>query len=191
MQKVTVLPYELVSGNLNFGLLEHPDLGYQIPSGSVDPDEKVEHAALRELKEETGLDSVELTQLDTRKYNLSYMQSTYKSDVVTLRRGLPVQITSNRDRVVRVKYTEHEMVGGEQHERLIVNVDIDDSHVTTGVERFFYLSAVKSLPAVSLDIFADGINFKLTRVKSLSALSLVKAQDDWLKICMEGIDGIT
>ncbi len=41
-------------------VFRHPDAGIQLPAGSVDPDERMEVAALREVVEETGLGEIAL-----------------------------------------------------------------------------------------------------------------------------------
>lgn len=73
----------------------NPPLGYALPGGFVDEGEQVEHAAIREMKEETSLD-VELEGLlgvyshpdrDPRQHNLSVVFVGHARDAAALSAG--------------------------------------------------------------------------------------------------------
>ena len=82
--------------------------GWDFPGGHVDKNEQVEEAAIREVKEETGLDIQELTLLDTKiqenknKCLVYYSAYTKKTDLQLSRehkdfKWLPVDQLVNYD----------------------------------------------------------------------------------------------
>jgi len=62
IERLKVLTY-ITYGNklLVFRQPESPEAGIQVPGGSVEPDEKLDEAALREATEETGLANLRLS----------------------------------------------------------------------------------------------------------------------------------
>jgi 8-oxo-dGTP diphosphatase len=57
---------------LAFSHPHHPEAGIQVPAGTVEEDESPREAVLREAREETGLDDLEIrSYLGVREHNLS------------------------------------------------------------------------------------------------------------------------
>ncbi len=78
IEKVTAFITRCKSDEIELLLCQHPNIGIQIPAGTVEMGETIENAMMREVEEETGR-----TNLTIKRY-LGYKESTYPDNFFLL-----------------------------------------------------------------------------------------------------------
>lgn len=193
-EKVTVFVTSERSGKLHLLTFQHPLAGRQLPAGSVEEYEKPEVAALREVREETGIKTrMELKLLGSEETILHQeallrsMQSLRQkpkahpqSDTPILGRGHKVAVKSICGRwanVVQLLYDLNvtpatvvsELCGWVPRDQL-----------AKSVLRYFYYGRIAEAGPDKWQNEADGYNFGVEWVPIMPMPRLVKGQDQWL-----------
>lgn len=106
--KVSVIPFFRYDGKIYYGYIEHPKVGNQILSGTIEPGENPVQAAVRELEEEFGIIDVKnISSIFKRSIGKSILNRDISFDNFSLRRGLYVDVIYKLDGQVFVRYTEY------------------------------------------------------------------------------------
>ena len=120
LDKVTAFVTRRGPSSLELLLFRHPNAGIQIPGGTVEEGEAPEKAALREVREETGLHPVQMrryigvqeTQLPAPRYIVCHQTLVYARpqvdsfDWATFRRGIEVRRLRQQNDFIQVTYRE-------------------------------------------------------------------------------------
>ena len=155
-------------------LLKHPYAGNQIPAGTVEEGESFVDAAIRETREETGLDRLDvvaelLSERENLPPNTAVIQQastvysrpdTGSFDWVTIRRGIRVDTRRTEKGFVQIDYVEKESLGSDMITFQITGWIPQDA-LTTNVERkHFHLSCAAS-DELEWEVFSDNHKFVL------------------------------
>ncbi|MDX2161581.1 MAG: NUDIX domain-containing protein [bacterium] len=127
LHKVTAFVTRTSAAGRELLVFEHPHAGVQLPAGTVEANEEPEQAALREVREETGLVRLSLRgclgafdqpmpERSSMIFRDSMLQSTPQRDATLirqfLRRGLPVEVGDEVNQFVKVTFRETDLRTG-------------------------------------------------------------------------------
>lgn len=171
-------------------VFRHPNAGIQLPAGTIEPEESPENAVRREVREETGLTSVEMVDylgmrnqpLASDEYVLlrsSRLLSAKNADC-WLGRGWRVRLRQFDGEFAEVAYEEFEM-----HDRLVVKSTVEGwlpkDALTQRVERHYFHLRLTAPTPEHWERSADmGHTFMLYWDALDRIDNLVPAHQEWL-----------
>ncbi len=134
-------------------LFIHPQVGVQIPAGTVNPGEELEVAARREAVEESGLNDLKLVRLLGKADDppppgvllVSHPNTVYSRpdagslDWALLRHGLPVEVLRHAAGFTQVCYEEHDNHQNPHYITYNITGWVPDDALTDRRIRHFYL----------------------------------------------------
>ena len=154
IEKVTCFVTRRIDGQDHFALLKHPYAGNQIPAGTVEEGESFADAAIREAREETGLDALQIVAEWSSERNETpqgkafilktstiYARPDLQSfDWVSMPRGVIVDTLEARDGFLQIDYTEPEALGFKKMSFRVTGWVRQDALTTTVERRHFHLA---------------------------------------------------
>ncbi len=194
LQKVTAFITRETPEGRELLVFKHPFAGVQLPAGTVEPNEPLEKAVLRETREETGLviAPAQVSKLGIVDFHFpagegillhdSMLQSAPQRDATLMRhilaRGLTVEVGQRFNSFTRVTYRERDTNG---KDRTCQTGWVPDSSIGSQVERhLFHLKAANDTPDQWSHIADHGYIFELYWVSLDSDPGLHPVQADWL-----------
>ena len=196
--KVTAFITRHVGQGRELLVFRHPSAGVQLPAGSIEPGEPPVEAAIREVKEETGLEDVAVvSNLGIRSYALpdngrlvAHETKLYSGpglalagDGVVLRRGLTVHEVERTPDFSQVELREYVVREGVLLvDKTLLTGWAPVQHLSSIMERhFFHIEAPATTPN-NWTWFAEGEhNFECYWVPLSEDPRLVQGQDKWLE----------
>jgi len=184
-------------------VFRHPTAGIQLPAGTVEAEESVETAALREVREETGLiDIAVIARIGFRPETLEPAQRMVLRDAPLrqapdpdaphleynsrvdprLRRGYTVRQTAAQGNAVQVVYEESGLLPNGAAVIRFVEGWIDADAVTQAIERhFFHLTPTAPTPEKWVQSAEEkGQEFQLYWTPLAGDPDLIPLQAVWL-----------
>jgi 8-oxo-dGTP pyrophosphatase MutT (NUDIX family) len=200
VHKVTCFITRKTPSGMQLLLFNHPDVGVQIPAGTVNPGEDFLVAAVREAAEESGLAELvlfrELGELDdppptgflltscpTTVYSRPDRQS---NDWVHLRNGLPVEVLRHAEGYTQIRYEETNRYLDPQYTTYSIIGWVPDEALTNQRIRHFYLFTAPDPTPEQWSVAVDFATFELFWAPIRNLPAIVPLQKDWLK----WLDGI-
>jgi 8-oxo-dGTP pyrophosphatase MutT (NUDIX family) len=176
-------------------LLRHPNVGIQIPAGTVNPGEEIESAAQREAREESGLTSLvllrSLGQIDDQPPP-GYIFTAYPTPVysrphllsydwVHFRTGLPVEVVRHEAGFTQVKFEETDRYINPQYATYSILGWVPDEALTTQRIRHFFLFTAPDPTLEQWSVEVDYTRFELFWSPLNHLPEIVPPQASWLK----------
>lgn len=194
LEKVTAFITRPGPSETEMLLFVHPHAGIQFPAGTVEEDETLEEAVLRETAEETGLAGARIlrhlgwrdelppdsTHVILRTTPVFVRPGPTSADWARLRRGLGVRLLRHKDGYAQVAYEEVDRYPDPTYTTFQVTGWVPDSALAAANRRhFFHLEASAGGP-LEWSQFSDHHTFRLfwAPLSSLAQLALV--QHPWL-----------
>jgi 8-oxo-dGTP pyrophosphatase MutT (NUDIX family) len=202
-EKVTAFVTRTTGEGLELLLLEHPFAGIQIPAGTVE-DETPEDAVLREVAEETGLDSATVrgylgsddvslpdgqriiatpTKVYTRPDRTSF-------DWAHLRKGIQVVVNRQANGFSQVTYEEPDRVPEPQFITMSITGWVPDGVLADTVRRHFFQLEYRGPSEARWTAFADNHRFTLFWALISDLPEIIPPQDEWLAFLHRGLGGM-
>jgi 8-oxo-dGTP pyrophosphatase MutT (NUDIX family) len=196
VRKVTAFITQRRCGTDHLLLFRHPTAGIQIPAGTVEDGESPEAAALREAREETGLQNVHIERyLGCWANELQAGECIIARAVVVrterdlrsptrerqLSRGLTVQLNSVDDAFANVTYIEYDRYPDPQYTILNVTGWVPVNCVSMCKERHFFLLSCEEQTPEEWSLSADqGHIFQPFWARMDALPRIVEPQARWL-----------
>lgn len=196
LDKVTAFVTRIHDARSELLVFTHPRAGLQLPAGTVEPAEDVEAAARREVREETGVEGLELVQVLPKSELILTgaarvvlhdveLRSAPSSDgavVGQLRRGLTVDIEAQRDGLVLASYRERDLSADPA--RLVAQSEgwVPQAVLGARIVRHFFHYRFQGQSAAEWEHRADGHLFRPHWVALDPLPQLVRGQDLWLEM---------
>jgi 8-oxo-dGTP pyrophosphatase MutT (NUDIX family) len=193
LEKATCFITRLYNGKKQLLLFKHPNAGMQIPAGTVELNEKIEIAALREAYEETGLNSFKEVHFIGRQENrlsgnrlaIVRTASVYErpdpssKEWTNIRRGLQVYENRREASFVQVTYQEEDCYPNPRYISFELKGWVHQSCVSDFVVRSFYHLTVENNEQEEWIQQADGHAFKLFWADIDNLPEIVEPQLKW------------
>jgi 8-oxo-dGTP pyrophosphatase MutT (NUDIX family) len=201
VHKVTCFITRLNQNETELLLFNHPDVGVQIPAGTVNPGEDPDTAARREAAEESGLDDLillrSLGEADdppttgyvlvahpTPVYSCPDIQSY---DWAHFRTGLPVEALRHEAGFTQVRFEETDRYFDPQYTSYTITGWVPDDAITSQQTRHFYLFNAPNPTPHRWTVAVDYTIFELFWAAMNDLPAIVPPQDGWLRfLSMEG-----
>jgi 8-oxo-dGTP pyrophosphatase MutT (NUDIX family) len=177
-------------------LFEHPNAGVQIPAGTIEQEESLEQAVLREAAEETGLRGLSILcylgcagrELLEGQRVMARSTTVYARPDVTsfgwahLRRGIPVVFTGRSvDGFMQVTYEEPDRMPDPQYITMCITGWVPDEALADTQRRRFSLLAFDEQSDERWTVFSDNHAFTLFWAALTDLPEIVHPQDEWLE----------
>lgn len=176
-------------------ILQHPYAGLQLPAGTVEPDESLPQAALREAQEESGLSALEIVrelgieELDLRSMQRAIMsrtQTVYARpdptgfDWASIRSGLWVDVLRRVPGWAHVRFTEWDVWPNPSYATFEITGWLPDDAISEVQRRAFYLIRPIAPTPERWITFNDHHRFTLFWAPLSDLPPLVAVQQEWL-----------
>lgn len=193
IEKVTVFITRKVHKDNQLLLFKHPHAGIQIPAGTVESEENVEKAALREAKEETNISeftSVELIGTNIEKHkdgNYSICKEAYvysrptKSSFnwIEIRRGIRVKELRQQGGFKQISYIEYDNYPENEQISYQIIGWIPQESLVGSEKRYFYHLKTQANTQDEWDVQTDNYVIQLFWVSLDKLPSVIKPQNKW------------
>lgn len=176
-------------------LFKHPFAGIQLPAGSVEVDEDVEAAALREAREETTLDDFSNVRLlgseddaiPDGRAALALPADVYMRPDATsaswarLPRGITVAVSRNNGDFVQVNYEEFDRIPDPQYVTGNISGWISAAAVTRIKRRYFYAMDFAGTSEDQWSVHTDKHEFRLFWAPLDDLPQIISPQNEWVR----------
>lgn len=203
LEKVTIFITRIREKKTELLLFKHPNAGIQIPAGTVEIGETPLEAALREAKEETGLQEF------NNKTFIGFMETdlpedrfvvinttkvfskpdTTSFDWAEFRRGIWVN-SCNRDEVgfCQVEYKEDDKYPNPNYITYSIMGWVPKECLSQKLVRHFYHFVFNNNTKPEWNQFNDNHNFKLFWAPISELPDIIKPQNQWLEYIVNELD---
>ena len=194
LQKVTAFILRPAPDGREILLFQHPYAGWQLPAGTVEPGETPEHAAVREVAEETGLANLPI------KASLGFKDTLYPPDKaglmapttvfsrpdptsfdwIHIRPGMWLEVLRKVPGYTQIKYVEPDRFPNPSYDSYVIVGWVPDEVLTQTQRRHFYLFEYTGRTPHSWKVNTDNHTFTLTWHPLHDLPDLVTPQDEWM-----------
>lgn len=188
----------VTNGNMLL-LIKHPFAGYQLPAGTIEPGEEPLAAAFREVKEETGLASINLTRylgaLDTilpdgmmclLETSILYSRPDKSSfDWARIPRSSWVRELRHFEGWTQISYDEPDCLPNPNYQTYSLTGWVDNEKLAKNQKRHFYHFVSNVMAQQTWNVFSDCHTFEVGWHNLDSLPGLTPPQDEWLKFALE------
>lgn len=203
LEKVTLFITRIREEKAELLLFKHPNAGIQIPAGTVEIGETPLQAALREAKEETGLekfnDKKYIGLIETNLPNGKFVivketrvfarPDATSFDWAKFRRGIRVN-SCNRDEegFYQVEYNEDDKYPNPEYVTYSIKGWVPKECVSQKVIRYFYHFISEENTKSEWEQFTDNHNFKLFWAPVVNLPNIVQPQMQWLEYAVKELN---
>ena len=203
LEKVTAFILRLEPDGTDLLLFEHPTAGIQIPAGTVEEGEDSQAAALREGREESGLDGLKLdTYLGSSlerpvigDHFIARATTVYSSpdrtsfDWAHYRRGLAVRVLRREDGFAHVSFEEPDLWPDPQYTTYQITGWVPEEVLAETALRHFYLFAHDGITPDRWTVLIDNHLFKPFWAPLNHLPYVVAPQAPWLEFLWKHLGG--
>ncbi len=195
LHKVTALITRPGPQGVELLLFQHPNAGIQIPAGTVEPGESLDQAALREAREETGVQRLHLVRpigaweedlgkdrrVMLRKATVYARPDPGSFAWAFLPRGCTVRLLRENEDYAQVSYEEADRLPDPQYITYQVTGWVECSSLARYISRHFYHLAVdENLPTSGWTAATDQHIFRPFWAPLAELPPIIPPQDRWL-----------
>lgn len=189
------------AGTTELLVFRHPDAGVQLPAGSVEPGEKLEAAALREVEEETGLlDARLVARLGTSVTELASMKAFYEEAVLRkgpseeaeildqLPRGWWCRVQGEQEEYSEICYEELNRYTNPQLVIVRFSGWVKSASLAHRMERsFFHIRATGATPDRWVQRAEDRFDFECFWLPLVPKPDIQSLQQEWIEAHYEAL----
>ena len=198
-KKVTAI---VTCGN-NLLLIKHPYAGFQLPAGTVEPDEEPLTAAIREIEEETSIIDVRLVkELGVMDIDLPEgMASLLTTATIysrpdessfgwaTIKRSAWVNVLRKTDGWMHINYSEPDCLPEKNYDTYSLTGWVQEENLAFKQKRHFYHFVSNNMSADNWHVFTDCHRFEVGWYDINNLPGLTPPQDEWLRFALERMNG--
>ncbi|MHA2231466.1 MAG: NUDIX domain-containing protein [Candidatus Hodarchaeales archaeon] len=195
IEKVTAFITRNKNQRTELLLFQHPTAGIQIPSGTVENEETVEKALIREVAEETGLKNTSIKQyigymektLPADQFILLKKSKVYSQPVSTsfgwaeLRKGIPLIALRTNNAYTQVTYLEYDNLLNPEYISYQITGWVPSHLLCNKTKRHFFHLTINEAVKDEWEIFADNHAFKLFWSPLTRLPQIIAPQSQWLE----------